>query len=83
MTTYTEVLHQVQTLSLIEQIRLFEELKAIVPTPVEVEGTDEVISPEEIAISDAAWQDYISGRDRGISSKELKRKLFGENKNGA
>ena len=77
MTTYTEVLHQVQTLSLIEQIRLFEELKAIVPTPVEVEGTDEVISPEEIAISDAAWQDYLSGRDPGKTLQDLEIELFG------
>jgi hypothetical protein len=62
-------------------IRLFAELKATLPNLVEVEGTDEIISSEEIAVSDAAWQDYISGRDFGISSKELKRKLFGEHQN--
>ncbi|MEC4805126.1 MAG: hypothetical protein SAJ12_15220 [Jaaginema sp. PMC 1079.18] len=78
MATYTEILSQIQNLSASDRVRLFEELKATLPNPVEVEGTDEVISPEELAISDAAWQDYISGRDRGISSKELKRKLFGE-----
>ena len=47
----------------------------------EVAEDDEVISAEEIAESEAAWQDYQAGRDRGISSQKLKLKLFGE-KNG-
>ena len=46
----------------------------------EVAEDDEVIAAEEIAESEAAWQDYQAGRDRGISSKELKRKLFEEKK---
>ena len=46
----------------------------------EVAEDDEVISAEEIAESEAASQDYQAGRDRGISSKELKRKLFEEKK---
>lgn len=78
MFTYIEVLNQVQSLSLKDQIRLLGELKKIVHQPVEVEGEDEVITAEEIAESEVAWQDYLAGRDPGISSQELKLKLFGE-----
>ena len=45
---------------------------------VEVEADSEVIPISEINESELAWQDYLAGRDRGISSKELKLKLFGE-----
>jgi len=78
MPTYNEVLNQVQSLSISEQLRLSEELKNLLDQGVEVEGDLEVIPVEEIAESEAAWQDYLAGRDRGISSKELKQKLFGE-----
>ncbi|MGL5061456.1 MAG: hypothetical protein ACRC62_15895 [Microcoleus sp.] len=78
MPTYNEVLTQVQRLALTDQIRLLDELRNIVDRGVEVEGDDDVISAEEIAQSQSAWSDYLAGRDRGISSQELKRKLFGE-----
>ncbi|MGK7905082.1 MAG: hypothetical protein AB4352_27485 [Hormoscilla sp.] len=82
MLTYEEVLSEVKRLPFPDQTRLLDELKTIVRLPVEVEGdSEELIPPEEIAESEAAWQDYLTGRDRGISSKELKKKLFGE-KNG-
>lgn len=38
---------------------------------------DEDISPEELAESEAAYQDYLSGRDPGVSLEELKAELFG------
>lgn len=78
MSRYQEVLTQVKNLTLTDKLRLLEDLKALVSLPVEVEGDDELISVEEIAESEAALQDYLAGRDPGISSKELKRKLFGE-----
>ncbi|ACB51052.1 unknown [Crocosphaera subtropica ATCC 51142] len=40
---------------------------------------DEYISSEELQQSESAWKDYISGKDKGISSQELKRQLLGEN----
>ncbi len=43
---------------------------------IEVEGTDEVISQAEIIESEQAWQNYIAGKDKGISSSELKKKLL-------
>jgi len=36
------------------------------------------VTPEELAASEAAYQDYLAGRDPGLSSKELKAELFGE-----
>jgi hypothetical protein len=39
---------------------------------------DEDISPEELAEADAAYQDYLDGRDPGITLEELKLKLFGK-----
>ncbi|MFB2972307.1 hypothetical protein ACE1CD_25380 [Aerosakkonema sp. BLCC-F183] len=78
MPTYEEVLNQVQSLTLTDKFKLLEELKTIVSVSGEVEDDDEIITDEEIAESEAAWQDYLAGRDRGISSKELKQKLLGE-----
>ncbi|WP_017714912.1 hypothetical protein [Kamptonema formosum] len=52
-------------------------MKALVFRPAEVEGdSEEIIPPVEIAESEAAWLDYQAGGYRGISSKELKLKLF-------
>jgi hypothetical protein len=78
MSAYNQILDGVKSLTLTDQRRLLEELKKIVDRGVEVEGEEEVIPAEEIAESEAAWQDYLAGRDRGISSKGLKAKLFGE-----
>ncbi|MFB2982410.1 hypothetical protein [Microseira sp. BLCC-F43] len=76
MSTYNQILDEVKSLTLTDQQRLLEELKKIVDRGVEVEGDDEVIPAEEIAQSEAAWEDYLALRDRGISSKELKSKLY-------
>ncbi len=76
MPTYEEVLNLVQRLTPADRIRLLETLTELVRIPVEVEGEDEFIPPEEIAQSEAAWQDYLAGRDSGLSSEELKLKLF-------
>ena len=43
--------------------------------PVVVEGNEnEVIPPEDIAESEADWQDYLSGKDQGISLIRMERK---------
>jgi hypothetical protein len=44
----------------------------------DVEESDEIIPPEELEESEAAWQDYKAGRDPGVSLEELKLKLFGK-----
>ena len=64
-----------------EQFRLLEELKSLVEDGVEVEGDDEEVIPAwEVAESEAAYEDYLAGRDPGISSKELKRNLCDSNR---
>ncbi|MGK7885215.1 MAG: hypothetical protein AB4057_11395 [Crocosphaera sp.] len=48
--------------------------------PIVVEGDEnEVIPPEDIAESEAAWQNYLAGQDKGISLEELEEELLGEN----
>ena len=52
------------------------QIKKIAQTsePIVVEGDEtEIIPPEEIAESEAAWQDYLAGRDSGISLEELEK----------
>ncbi|MGV0024598.1 hypothetical protein [Phormidesmis priestleyi] len=79
MLAFEEVLSLVQRLPIEEQVRLLHRLSQMIYQPVEVEGDDEAIPPEEIAESEAAWQEYLSGRDLGLSSDLIKRQLSGEN----
>ncbi|NEO96545.1 MAG: hypothetical protein F6K56_43095 [Moorea sp. SIO3G5] len=53
-------------------------IKFLVNQAIEVEGDEETIPITEIVQSQEAWKSYISGKDKGISSKDLKRKLLGE-----
>ena len=76
MMTYNDVLGEIQRFSLTEQLRLLKDLKQLVHHAM---NDDEDIPIELLEESASAWQDYISGKDRGISSQELKRKLLGDN----
>ncbi|MFN9673124.1 MAG: hypothetical protein ACK552_11325 [Microcystis sp.] len=78
MTTYYEILSQIENLPLTDKLRLLEDLKTIIKPTVAPKDDDEIIPVEELAESQAAWQDYLSGRDTGITSTELKYKLFGD-----
>ena len=79
MSSYQDVLSLAQQLSPNEQIQLIEALTPLIHQPVEVEGSDEVISVAEIAESEAALQNYWKGSDRGLSAGDLKQRLFGGN----
>ncbi|NEO24519.1 hypothetical protein [Moorena sp. SIO4A5] len=79
MTNYNQVLNQIHSLSLSDQLRLLDELKVLVNQGIEVEGDEETIPITEIVQSQEAWKNYLSGNDKGISSKDLKRKLLGDN----
>lgn len=76
MNTYPEILKQVQEMPISEQFKLFNTLKNSLNQYIEVEDSDKVISQAEIAESDEAWQNYIEGKDKGISSSELKKQLL-------
>jgi hypothetical protein len=79
MSTYEEVLNLAKRLLFTNQARLLEALSVSLPHPVEVEGTDEIISAAEISESEAALQEYWAERDTGMTSATLKQKLFGGN----
>ncbi len=76
MPTYEEVLNLATRLPLTDQARLLKALSANLPHSVEVTGTDELVSAEEIFESEAALQDYWAGRDKGMTATALKQKLF-------
>lgn len=76
MPTYEDVLSLAKCLSQADQVRLLGELATLVP-PVEVENSDELIPADEIAASEAALLAYRTGQDPGISSADLKKRLFG------
>jgi hypothetical protein len=76
MSNYPEILKEVQKMTISDQFKLLDDLQKALNQDVEVEDTDEVFSQSEIAESERAWQDYLTGKDKGISSSELKKKLL-------
>lgn len=76
MMIYNDVLAEIQRFSLTEQLRLLKDLKQLVNDAM---NDEEDIPSELLEESASGWQDYISGKDPGISSQELKRKLLGDN----
>ncbi|BAQ60717.1 hypothetical protein GM3708_1123 [Geminocystis sp. NIES-3708] len=59
-----------------DQFQLLNTLKQSLKKYKELGETDDIISELEIAESQEAWQNYLTGKDKGISSSELKRKLL-------
>ncbi|WP_293070672.1 MULTISPECIES: hypothetical protein [unclassified Moorena] len=55
MTNYNQVLNQIHSLSLSDQLRLLDELKVLVNQAIEVEGDEETIPITEIVQSQEAW----------------------------
>ncbi|WP_373479696.1 hypothetical protein [Geminocystis sp.] len=76
MTTYFEILKEVQKMPITEQFQLLNSLKKSLEKYKELEETKDIISELEIAESEEAWQDYLTGKDKGISSSDLKKKLL-------
>lgn len=75
MSAYPEILKEVQKMPITEQFKLLNTLKNSLSKYVENEE-EEIILAEEIAESEKAWQEYISGKDKGINSQDLKKKLL-------
>jgi len=72
MTTYTEILNQIQSLNIMEKNKLFEELKKQLYSSLEDE-----FSEEELEESEQEWQNYLSSKDKGKSLEEIELELFG------
>ncbi|HLP90327.1 MAG TPA: hypothetical protein VK184_17295 [Nostocaceae cyanobacterium] len=73
--TYNDVLTEIQNFSLNEKLQLFKYLQQILRDAIE---DDEDVDSDLLDVSAAAWEDYLAGRDPGISSSELKRQLLGD-----
>jgi hypothetical protein len=76
MPAYNEVLTQVKSLTITEQLRLLNDLKGMVEQGIKVDD-DEIISIEHINESEVALQDYLAGRDSGKSLEDIEIELFG------
>ncbi|CAD5925383.1 hypothetical protein [Planktothrix agardhii] len=76
MPAYNEVLTQVKSLTVTEQLRLLNDLKGMVEQGIKVDD-DEIISIEDINESEVALQDYLAGRDSGKSLEDIEIELFG------
>lgn len=71
MTVYNEILNQIQTLSITDQNRLFQELKK------RFDNLDDDFTSEDLAESESEWQNYLKGSDQGQSLQSLELELFG------
>ncbi len=89
MTTKEELIREIESAPeplLVEVLKLMRSRKVTQAEPVEAfldqvrHGGDyaDDVTPEELAASEVAYQDYLSGSDPGLSSKELRAELFGE-----
>ncbi len=75
MTVYNEILNQIQTLSITEQNRLFQELKKHFDN---CDNLDDDFTDEDLAESQSQWQNYLKGNDQGKSLQSIELELFGE-----
>ncbi|MBL1209800.1 hypothetical protein [Geminocystis sp. GBBB08] len=71
MTVYNEILNQIQTLSITDQNRLFQELKK------RFDNLDDDFTSEDLDESESEWQNYLNGTDQGKSLQSLELELFG------
>ena len=71
MTVYNEILNQIQTLSITDQNRLFQELKK------RFDNLDDNFTDGDLADSESEWQNYLKGTDQGKSLQSLELELFG------
>jgi esterase/lipase superfamily enzyme len=76
MTVYNEILNQIQTLSITDQNRLFQELKNRLYNSDDLD-LDEDFTDEDLAESESEWQNYLKGSDQGKSLQSLELELFG------
>ncbi|PHV63413.1 hypothetical protein WEU38_16140 [Cyanobacterium aponinum AL20118] len=76
MSAYPEILKEVQKMPITEQFKLFNTLKNSLSKYIETEDSEEIILAEEIAESEQAWREYITGKDKGINPQDLKKKLL-------
>ena len=71
MSSYQDVLSLAQQLSPNEQIQLIEALTPLIHQPVEVEGSDEVISVAESSVAELLEGERSRSFDRRLEAKTV------------
>jgi hypothetical protein len=74
MTIYNDILNQIDTLSISEQNRLFQELKKRLNN---LEDIEDYFTEEDLDESESEWQEYVKGDNKGKSLQEIELELFG------
>jgi hypothetical protein len=72
MTTYNDILNQIDNLNPSEQSLLFEKLRQKFNTAFEIED----FSAQDLVESESEWQNYLNGNDKGKSLEEIELELF-------
>jgi hypothetical protein len=72
MTTYNDILNQIDNLNPSEQSLLFEKLRQKFNTAFEIED----FSAQDLVESESEWQNYLKGNDKGKSLEEIELELF-------
>jgi hypothetical protein len=72
MTTYNDILNQIDNLNPSEQSLLFEKLRQKFNTAFEIED----FSEQDLVESESEWQNYLNGNDKGKSLEEIELELF-------
>jgi hypothetical protein len=73
MTTYNDILNQIDNLNPSEQSLLFEKLRQKFNTAFEIED----FSEQDLVESESEWQNYLNGNGKGKSLEEIELELFG------
>jgi hypothetical protein len=73
MTTYNDILNQIDNLNPKEQSLLFEKLRQKFNTALEIED----FSEQDLVESESEWENYLNGNDKGKSIQEIELDLFG------
>ncbi|UXE60572.1 MAG: hypothetical protein KA717_34490 [Woronichinia naegeliana WA131] len=72
MTTYNDILNQIDNLNPSEQSLLFEKLRQKFNTAFEIED----FSAQDLVESESEWQNYLNVNDKGKSLEEIELELF-------
>ncbi len=73
-----EILKQISLIPDEQLSYVLEFIQKMNVTDQQTNENDEDVDDELLDMSASALQDYLTGKDKGISSQELKRQLLGE-----
>ncbi|TAE59505.1 MAG: hypothetical protein EAZ87_09425 [Nostocales cyanobacterium] len=74
-----EILKQISLIPDEKLTYLLQFIQKMTVADYQINDNDEDIDDELLDVSASALQDYLTGKDKGVSSQELKRQLLGDN----